>query len=73
LGGVFDFKIDWTPDSAMPLSRLVAGSDEAASAGDLRHPSIFTALTEQLGFRLEPKKGPVLVFVIEKIARPSEN
>jgi uncharacterized protein (TIGR03435 family) len=31
------------------------------------------ALTEKLGLRLESKKGPVPVFVIEKIERPSEN
>jgi bla regulator protein blaR1 len=65
--------MDWAPDSAMPLSRLTGGTDEAASQGDLQHPSIFTAISEQLGLRLESKKGPVLVFVIEKIARPSEN
>jgi uncharacterized protein (TIGR03435 family) len=35
--------------------------------------SLFTALTEQLGLRLEAKKGPVKVFVIEKIEKPSEN
>ena len=36
-------------------------------------PSIFTALTEQLGLRLESTKGPVQVYVIEKIEHPSEN
>ena len=35
--------------------------------------SIFTALTEQLGLRLESAKGPVPVYVIEKIQHPSEN
>jgi uncharacterized protein (TIGR03435 family) len=32
-----------------------------------------TALSEQLGLRLEAKKGPVPVFVIEKIEKPTEN
>ena len=60
LGGQYDFKIDYTPDSQL---------SDGANAG----PSIFTALTDQLGLRLESKKGPVQVYVIEKIEHPSEN
>lgn len=36
-------------------------------------PSVFTAVREQLGLRLESKKGPVAVFVVERAAKPSEN
>ena len=36
-------------------------------------PSVFTAVREQLGLRLESKKGPVAVFVVERSAKPSEN
>ena len=65
--GSFDFKMEFSRDST--------GADpvpSAESAGDGR-PSIFTALTEQLGLRLEPKKGPVPILVIEKLDHPAEN
>ncbi len=52
----------------MPVQGPPEGTPAPADA-----PSIFTALSEQLGLRLEPRKGPVPVYVIEKIEKPSEN
>jgi bla regulator protein blaR1 len=66
LGGRYDFKMEFEPVNPPP-------SAGAGAADEPARPSIFTALTEQLGLRLESKKGPVPVFVIEKIERPSEN
>jgi bla regulator protein blaR1 len=59
LKGVFNFTLDYSPDSAAP-------SDNAG-------PSIFTALTEQLGLKLEAGKGPVDILVIDHVERPSDN
>ena len=63
LRGLYDFKLDWNPDLDMPEVQGNPSPDE----------SIFTALTSQLGLRLESKRGPVQVYVVEKIERPTEN
>ena len=62
LTGQYDFKLDWTPDPG-------ASPDHPDDTG----PSIFSALTDQLGLSLKSTKGPVQVYVIEKIEHPSEN
>jgi uncharacterized protein (TIGR03435 family) len=73
LTGPFDFKMTWTPDSSTQLPGKVAAPQEPANADADGGTPIVTALTEQLGLRLEAKKGPVPVYVVEKVERPSEN
>jgi bla regulator protein blaR1 len=70
LDGAYDFKLQWTPDSSVrPQSDAPnSGADSGADS-----PSIFTALTEQLGLRLESRKEALPVYVIEKIDKPSKN
>jgi uncharacterized protein (TIGR03435 family) len=60
LTGKYDYKLEYAPDD---------NSVEADPTG----PSIFTAVQEQLGLKLESAKGPVEIFVIDHVERPSEN
>jgi uncharacterized protein (TIGR03435 family) len=59
LTGNYDIDLKWTPDD----------KQSADNAG----PSLFTALEEQLGLKLESAKGPVYVFIIDHVEKPSEN
>lgn len=65
LRGFYNFTLRWTPD------------DRASPAGgaleDLSAPSIFSAVQEQLGLKLEPTKAPVQVLVSDHLERPSTN
>jgi uncharacterized protein (TIGR03435 family) len=69
LDGSFDFNVEFSRDSTG--TDLVPSSE--AAPPDSGRPSIFTALTQQLGLRLEPQKGPVPILVVEKLDHPAEN
>ncbi len=69
--GKFDFSMNWSPADIQPGKPIDAGDER--SAPDPMAPSIFTALREQLGLRLEAGKGPVEVLVIGHAEKPSEN
>jgi uncharacterized protein (TIGR03435 family) len=56
--GVFDLHFEYAP---------------VEDTTDSTRPSIFTALQEQLGLRIESTKGPVEVLVVDRVQRPSEN
>jgi uncharacterized protein (TIGR03435 family) len=62
LTGTYELTLDWAGDGA-------ATSDDGAAG-----PSIFTALQEQLGLKLESAKGPVEILVIDHVDKaPTEN
>jgi uncharacterized protein (TIGR03435 family) len=67
LAGRYSMEMTWVPES-MPTSN---GPFPAPSAIDPNGTSIFTALQEQLGLRLESARGPVDVVVIDNIERPT--
>jgi uncharacterized protein (TIGR03435 family) len=68
--GKFDFTLTWAEERPVQP----ASSDAAVPvAADPSGPSIFTALQEQLGLKLESGKAPVPVIVIEHVERPSDN
>jgi bla regulator protein blaR1 len=76
LKGKYDFTLQFAPETGM----LIPGTNDrppmpanAPPPPDANAPSIFTAIQEQLGLKLEPAKGPVQTLVIESIEVPSEN
>jgi uncharacterized protein (TIGR03435 family) len=60
LTGFFDLTLDWMPDSAQP--------DTAATG-----PSLFTALEEQAGLKLQARKSSFEFLVIDHVEKPAEN
>lgn len=64
LSGDYDFDLKWTPEDAAP-----AADNGAADSG----ASIFTAVQEQLGLKLQSTKGPVNTLVIDHVELPSQN
>jgi uncharacterized protein (TIGR03435 family) len=76
LSGEFDFALEWTPEPGEDGGPTTAGlppraSDQPASTPD--GPSIFTAITEQLGLRLKSGRGPVEAIVIDNVQMPTAN
>ena len=57
LSAGYDLSLEWDPQPSADSTR----------------PSIFAALGEQLGLRLESQKAPVKVLVIDGVQKPSEN
>jgi uncharacterized protein (TIGR03435 family) len=76
LKGKYNFSLRWNPDDSGTTAPGQPGAGpqpDNPPPPDSSGPSIFTAIQEQLGLKLESTKGPVEVLVIEHIERPSEN
>lgn len=64
LPGIYDIDLKWLPDDAPPPDALPTGRAPATS--------VFAALQE-LGLKLQAKKLPVVVLVVDHAEKPSEN
>jgi uncharacterized protein (TIGR03435 family) len=71
LEGRYDAELRFTPEviPPMPPGGLPGGIPPVDPDG----PSVFTAVQEQLGLKLDPQRGPVEVLVIDRVERPTAN
>ena len=67
--GRYDITLDFEPDGPA----RTGDKDNPIAGVDTRRPSLFTAIQDQLGLKLESRKTPVEVLVVDHIGRPSEN
>lgn len=77
LTGKYDFMLRWTPDESQGAMFKGPEGGQPGTAGpstaEPSGPSIFTAIQEQLGLKLESQKSPVEILVIDHVEKPSEN
>jgi len=68
LTGTFDANLTWTPDQ---MPQRPPGAPELPI--DPNGPSLFTAVREQLGLKLDSQKGPVEILVIDRAEHPTQD
>ena len=81
LQGKYDITLDFAPDPAVMQAKMAAlggaplpGTHDGDGATDPGNATIFSALPDQLGLRLEGRKGPVELLVIDSVEKtPTEN
>ena len=70
--GRWDFTLLWTPDE-FQFGGLGVKPPPPPANNTAAPPDLFTAFQEQLGLKLEATKAMAEVFVIDKVAKPTEN
>jgi uncharacterized protein (TIGR03435 family) len=70
LTGAYDFNLEWMEDAAPTPA---PDAPNAATLPGIPGASLFTALQQQLGLKLEPGKSPIEIVVIDHVERPSGN
>lgn len=76
LQGTFDFELKWTPDNLPPRAPGTASGDPIRVNGiaiDPDGPSIFSAVQEQLGLKLESGKATMPVVVVKRLEHPTDD
>jgi uncharacterized protein (TIGR03435 family) len=66
IAGLYDIRVEWTPEHFGPEPGTEVKPDEA-------NATLFTALQEQLGLRLQSEKAFVETIVVDRANRPSTN
>ena len=67
LGSRYDFDLNWTADETQ------FGGEVPAAPADAQSPPFFRAIEEQLGLRLEAKRGPMEALIVDSAEQPSAN
>jgi len=67
LSGRYDFDLAWAPDETQ------FGGELPPASGDAPSPPLFEALQQQLGLKLEARKGLAPALVIDGVSKPSKN
>jgi uncharacterized protein (TIGR03435 family) len=79
LKGLYDFTLEYAPGESMgPMGSAPpppGGENGAATTtGSPDAPDLFSAIQAQIGLKLQPKKGPVDLLVIDRLEKvPTEN
>jgi uncharacterized protein (TIGR03435 family) len=71
LKGVYNFTLQWSPED---MHSMPSAQEDGSEANDNSGPTIFTAIQEQLGLKLVPRKDQVEILVIDHVNKvPTEN
>jgi len=72
LAGGYDIALTYTPEalSAAALAQRQGGAPASAAGVDPNGPSLFQALQDQLGLKLESRKIPLDIMVIDHVEPP---
>jgi len=73
LTGSYSFDLTWASDMGNAISAMTHGYVLPHVRRGDGGTDLFTAVREQLGLQLRSGKGPVDVFVVDHVQRPSEN
>jgi uncharacterized protein (TIGR03435 family) len=70
LTGNYDIELSFSAEAG---PGGLPGSPDAVAGTGSNGPTIFTAVQEQLGLKLEPAKGPVKMLAVDSVSKPTEN
>lgn len=72
--GNFDIEMHWTPEPGQGGGPFGGPPPpDAITSSDTSGPTLLTAIQEQLGLKLESQRGPVDIFIIDSVSKPTEN